>query len=136
MHKTFQDLYGIDISAKLQRANLSLDQYYLPYATAAPFLKHGGFSEEAEVRISVVVPRSPLPNESRKPKPILFRNGQNNTLTPYIQLFTDHGKKLPIRSVIVGPHQDQDAQLYAATYLLQQCGYDVPVRKSDIPFRI
>jgi hypothetical protein len=43
--------------------------------------------------------------------------------------------KLPVKSIIVGPHRHQDAQRAALEILLEQAGLEVPIRFSGIPFR-
>jgi hypothetical protein len=59
----------------------------------------------------------------------------NGTLTPYIELFKELGKHLPIKSVIIGPHQHQKSQTRAVELLLEQYGLHVPIRASGIPFQ-
>jgi hypothetical protein len=50
-------------------------------------------------------------------------------------LFAELPDKLPIKSVIVGPHPNQDLQRHAVELLLNRFDVAAPVRVSHIPFR-
>jgi hypothetical protein len=45
----------------------------------------------------------------------------------------DH--KLPIKSVVIGPHQHQANHRMAVELILEKHGLDIPIRMSGIPFR-
>lgn len=109
---------------------------YLPYVATAPRLKHPGFSEEREYRIIMCVDRSESRRKSKKKeKPISFR-GRDNYLLPYIALSAG-GKqrsKLPLVRIIVGPSHEPERRLKSIELLVRECGYDVPVNLSSIPF--
>jgi hypothetical protein len=128
---------GKDISAITGHKNF--DEAAILFAKTAPFLKHVGFSEEEEYRISMICLRlrrgfQKAKEEKRKLKPISFRS-RGSLVVPYIKLFEGFDKPLPIKSIIVGPHPYQDAQKEAALMLLESYGLDVEVRLSSIPYR-
>lgn len=105
--------------------------------------KHPGFSEEREIRI-VAVPadlssRDEVQSTVTLPpsKPILF-NMKNGTLVPYIALFGfEPGIRqmtLPIKKVIIGPHQSKDSRGKSVDLMLKKYGVDVEVVVSRIPY--
>ena len=102
----------------------------------APFLKHEGFSEEKEYRIiASCVRRTKMPEgETRRVKSIETRV-RNNLIIPYIELFDTRCVGPAMKSIIVGPHSDQDTQAEAVRLALESEGLDVPVRLSAIPYR-
>ncbi len=105
--------------------------------------KHGGFREEAEVRIVAVVTNDELQkvvqesDEKRSRKPVLFLE-KKGVLVPYIKLFGHeaNGKsnRLPISKVIVGPHPDKLKRQKAVEVLFEQQKIDAQVVVSDIPY--
>jgi hypothetical protein len=125
-----------DISAVTGRKNF--DKVVIDFVAAAPFLKHDGFREEKEYRIcAVAIRRSKIPAElKRYPKKIKFRS-RNGLIVPYIELFKDFPKMLPLKSVIVGPHQFQERQADSIRLALDEFHFsDVQVRLSAIPYRL
>jgi len=81
------------------------------------FIKHFGFEEEKEYRISVMpYTKEWLSNpdfnkenkEHKLSKEIKVRN-RNGTLVPYIELFKSKDN-LPIKAICVGPHPDKEAR--------------------------
>jgi hypothetical protein len=123
------------------------DDFARPFLSLAPFLKDASFEEENEYRIVALCNRPTVAdgNEKRLVKPIKFRARSTGQVIPYISLYeqpmTGFGLtrqpkvKLPIKSIIVGPHRHQDGQRAALEILLEQAGLDVPIRFSGIPFR-
>lgn len=111
-----------------------IDRAMARYLSVAPFLKHSGFAEEREYRLAVAcVQQNRLPSEAQLPaKPIEFRT-KNNLLVPYVRMFD--GSTLPIKSIIVGPHANQELQKESVERLLQLKGLSSEVRLSEIPFR-
>ena len=113
------------------------EDFAKPFFETAPFLKNLSFQEENEYRIVALCNR---PNagadDKRKSKLIQFRGRPNGQLVPYIALYGELGAKLPIKSIIVGPHPNLDGQRLAVEILLEQYNLDIPVRTSEIPFRI
>jgi Protein of unknown function (DUF2971) len=105
--------------------------------------KHSGFSEEREVGI-IAVPADPSSREEvQSPvnlppsKPMRF-NMKNGTLVPYIALFGLEvgGKRttLPIKKVIIGPHQSKDSRRKSVDLMLKKYGVDAEVVVSRIPY--
>jgi hypothetical protein len=135
MQDMFAEGAGVDIS-KLTGIR-SLDEFAQSFLGTAPFLKDRGFEEEREYRIVALAFRSSrLDSEAVPPaKPIKFKMRPNGTLAPYIELFKELGERLPIKSVVVGPHPNQKNQMRAVELLLEQYGLDVPIRASGIPFQ-
>lgn len=68
-------------------------------------------------------------------KPIRFRS-TNGVLVPYVSLIpSKDGGKLPIACVRSGPTKDAITTNLAVSLLLQENGFSVPIRRSDIPLR-
>ncbi len=113
----------------------NVDETISKYLSTAPFLKHFGFHEEREVRISLASVRArKLPKDAKAPaKPVEFRL-RNNLIVPFIRLFGE-GYKLPIKSMIIGPHPHQLLQKDAIERLLECKELDAEVRLSEIPLR-
>jgi hypothetical protein len=114
-----------------------LDEYWRPYVEAAPFLKDPSFHEENEYRL-VAVCYGPAIKETGTDRPrkgAAFKTRSNNNIVPYVDLFGELPDKLPIKSVIIGPHPNQDLQRHAVELLLDRFGIAAEVRVSRIPFR-
>jgi len=125
---------GIDVSAVTGRKNI--DKVMLAYVQGAPFFKHWGFSEEREYRIVAVCirPRKIAEGETRSPKWITFRQ-RNGLIVPYIELFERSNQPFPIKSIIIGPHPDQDKQAEAVAMALESEELEAAIRISGIPYR-
>lgn len=101
-----------------------------------PFLKTPRFQEENEYRLVVAATRpSKTSEETRATIPIHFREGAAGAVVPYIRLFETLDAKLPIKSIIVGPHRDQENQYNAVSLLLEENDLEVPVHRSDTTLR-
>jgi hypothetical protein len=117
------------------------DDFARPFLSLAAFLKDASFEEENEYRIVALCNRPTVSddNEKRLVKPIKFRGRSSGQVVPYISLYeqpTGQPKvKLPVKSIIVGPHRHQEGQRAALEILLEQAGLEVPIRFSGIPFR-
>jgi hypothetical protein len=114
-----------------------LDPIVFEFCKVAPFLKHDGFQEEQEYRIVAARLRadSIAPKAKQRAKQIEFRS-RDGLIVPYIELFKDSKRSLPITSVIVGPHPSQDKQAAAVRMALDSNGFSkATVRLSEIPFR-
>jgi hypothetical protein len=118
--------------------------YIRPFLRSAPFMKHFGFREENEYRIVAPCYRTKVNKiataEEQKIadfhfKPMELRRRGDGTLIPYIELFKDLGRPLPIVSILVGPHSNQEHQKNALELFLEQRGFDIPVRVSHLPYR-
>lgn len=127
--------HDIDIS-DVTGPEQSLDKLFLSFLTTAPFLKNSGFKEECEYRISALcIRKQKIPKGMDKaPKTIKFRS-RDAMIIPYIDLFSTLGKKLPLKSIVVGPHLRQVEQVEAAKLLVETYDYNVPIRVSEIPLR-
>jgi hypothetical protein len=114
-----------------------IEDFARPFLSVAPFLKHFGFREESEYRIAAMCnrPTKSEPGEKRPIKEIRFRSRQDGNVIPYIALYEGLRKPLPIRSVIVGPHAQQENQRVAVELLLERCKINANVRVSGTPFR-
>jgi hypothetical protein len=114
----------------------NIDEAIRDYILVAPFLKHAGFSEEREYRMVLAPVRKRHGDKGFKGehKPIKFRI-RNSSIVPYVELFETKEAALPIKSVIVGPHIDQEMQQEAVEMILEDAGIAAPVRTSQIPFR-
>jgi len=125
---------GKDVSKVTGRKNAN--EVLLKYAQTAPFLKHRSFREEAEYRMVFVCLRaSKIPDgEERSIKEIKVRQ-KAGLLIPYIELFGTENMSAAVKSIIVGPHPLQDKQEEAAKMFLESEALEVPVRKSEIPYR-
>lgn len=133
MREMYQSL-GIDISKITGSKNI--EDVYEPFVKLAPFLKNPSFAEENEYRIAAVVFRGKAINatEKRPAQKIFFRDRQG-LIMPYIRLFSKLESKLPITSILVGPHPYQLSQKEAIQIAVEQLGLDIQVRLSTIPFR-
>jgi hypothetical protein len=107
------------------------------FLARAPFIKHYGFSEEEEYRIVAMPNRRTKadPGEKREIKDIHFRTGTDGNVVPYIALYEEMCKPLPIQSIIVGPHARQDNQRLAVELLLERFEVNAAVRVSESTFR-
>jgi hypothetical protein len=114
-----------------------MDTVMIAFANTAPFLKHEGFQEEEEYRIVAGrVDQDIIGSEStRLMKEIKFRS-KEGLIVPYIKLFEESPRDLPITSIIVGPHPFQEKQEAAVRMALKSTLFsNADVRLSAIPFR-
>ena len=88
-----------------------------------PRFKHKGFEGELEWRL--VVQHETLRST------VNFRPNRN-VLVPYIKLGND---PLPLKYVRIGPGADLDLTERSIAVFLKAKGYEVPVRRSRVPFR-
>lgn len=124
-----------------------IDDFSRLFLSTAPFLKDPTFEEENEYRIVAMCNRPKMveKKDQRIVKPIKFRSRPAGQVIPYVALYEQPNPafggdrqpkiKLPIKSIIVGPCHYQDSQRTALEILLEQAGFDIPVRFSKIPFR-
>lgn len=103
------------------------------------FIKHFGFEEEKEYRISVMPytkdwQRSThFKKEKKSFKEIKVRN-RNGTLIPYIELFKSKDN-LPIKAICIGPHPDKEARAKSlSAYLDTMELNNVEIFYSDTPY--
>lgn len=126
--------HGKDASAVLGRGELV--DFVNHFVEVMPFLKPEGFHEEREYRMVALAYRK---SASLGPNPPLrntqFRESENGAVVPYISVFDGSDLKLPIKSVLIGPHPNQDNQQTAVELLLDQHGIDAKVRRSTLSLR-
>lgn len=117
--------------------NKTTQDFAHPYLITAPFLKDSSFEEEQEYRIVALCNRIGVtdPNDERRYKDLHFRTKLDGRITPYIKLFDQLEDDLPIKSIVVGPHPHQDAQLAAVHLVAEEHGIKCDIRPSRIPFR-
>jgi hypothetical protein len=117
--------------------NKTTEDFARPYLSTAPFLKDSSFEEEQEYRIVALCNRIGVtdPNDKRRYKCLNFRTRPDGRITPYIKLFDQLADDLPIKSIVVGPHPHQDAQVAAVRLVAEEHGIKCDIRPSRIPFR-
>lgn len=117
--------------------NKNIDECIKYLITVAPFMKHAGFREECEYRMVLSPVRSRVFDKEPKfqgaPKPIKFRDRAGG-ITPYIEIKEFPKNRLPIKSIVVGPHPNQNNQRDAVALLLESVGLNVAIKTSDIPY--
>lgn len=63
---------------------------------------------------------------------------KNNLIVPYVEMPTkdlNNGKLLPITSIIIGPGEEQELVKQSVEDFIRAKGYDVEIKKSEIPYR-
>ena len=126
--------HGVDISEVTGRVEIDTVVQHL--MAAAPFLKHPGFHEEKEYRITAPCFRRSKASDDEKDKVKKIKTRvRNGLVTPYIELFEDFSVGSAIKAIIVGPHPQQDKQAEAVRMALESENIDATVRCSDIPYR-
>lgn len=115
----------------------SLGDYARKFLGTAPFIKHPDFKEEREYRIVALCTR-PGKNEGDDARPhreLRFRTRSDGSVIPYIALYEGLDRRLPIKSIIIGPHARQEEQRLAVDLLLEQHDVKAEVKLSSTPFR-
>jgi hypothetical protein len=99
-------------------------------------VKHRGFKEEKEYRVTAALPKSERKvSGNLAHRTIKFRLGASGTPVPYIELFREENFYLPIKEIVVGPSRDKFERKNALDLLIEKKGLDIWVRESDIPYR-
>lgn len=120
----------------------SFEPLYQPIISLSCLYKHWGFAEEQEVRIAAVPANKDIYNQhkqdggAKEQKPISAfpRNGM---LIPYIELLkksAPENKKLPIKSIIIGPHKKATERQKTVEQFVSANGYEIEVMTSEIPY--
>jgi len=114
-----------------------LQDFMIPFFEVVPFLKDDGFAEEKEYRsVTLCIrPRHRPDIDKRAVREVQFRVSARGNVVPYVTLFSDLPQQLAIKSIIIGPHHNQENQRKAVSLLLEQTGVDASIRLSDIPYR-
>ena len=114
-----------------------LEDFMVPFFQVVPFLKNDGFSEEREYRSATLCIRpGHRPDIDRRViRDVYFRVSPRGGVVPYVKLFDQLEKGLSIKSVIIGPHQNQENQRKALSLLLEQNKVKAEIRISNIPLR-
>jgi Protein of unknown function (DUF2971) len=115
---------------------LNLQDSFGPFIAGITCYKHQGFREEFEIR-AVTIPatqefagqvQAENPGVSLRPikPPLVDERGR-----PFVSLFSDLNRKLPIRRIIVGPsvHQAENAERARAVV-----GDAIPIKLSKTPY--
>lgn len=119
------------------------EAFFEPIFSLAMRHKHRGFREESEVRFSAVTSMNDrLPDGVRdvgdnRPKKVVHFIQRGGILVPYISLFErPNGEKarLPIQTIVVGPHPEKLKRKKAIEKLLDQLEIEAKVVTSDIPY--
>jgi hypothetical protein len=107
-----------------------------PFFETLPFLKAHGFREEREYRMVAIAYRRGISSDLKAPlREIQFRSDRNGSVVPYIAVFDESGLKLPIKSILIGPHSNQDNQQTAVELLLDRHSIQAEVRRSKLSLR-
>lgn len=121
----------------------AFEEMFDPITSLSCLTKHWGFHEENEVRVVAILGKDHFVQEARKlgedrPDKFVHHFSRSGVLVPCINLFEDLtsnlGKKLPIKSIIVGPHPDKLKRKQSVELLLKQYGVQAEVTVSDIPY--
>jgi len=125
---------GKDASEVLGRTELR--EFVRPFVQTMPFLKPHGFREEREYRMVSIAYRRGISSELKAPlRDIQFRSDETGSVVPYIAVFDKSELKLPIKSILIGPHPNQDNQQAAVELLLDQHEVKAEVRRSKLSLR-
>lgn len=120
-----------------------LAEIYAPITSLSCLTKHWGFHEEREVRIVALVGKDEFVKEARKlgetrPDKFVHHVSRAGELVPCINLFEglalNQHNRLPIKSIIVGPHPDKWKRKQSIELLLKQHGIKADVTVSDISY--
>jgi hypothetical protein len=96
---------------------------YTTYSANSSRFKHSGFEDEREWRLVV--------QHETVRSTVSFR-ANRNVLVPYINLGTS---PLPLKYVRIGPGAGLDLTERSIAVSLEAKGYNVPVKRSRVPFR-
>ena len=99
---------------------IRFDHYTRPFLQTLPFLKDPGFAEEREYRLAALCnrPGKAAETDTRRVREVEFRESAQGGVVPYIRVFDGLEQRLPIKGILVGPHQNQDNQITALQLLL------------------
>jgi hypothetical protein len=123
---------GVDISIFAKKKDFN--EVYEPFVATLPFLKDSSFEEEREYRIVAAVARPSLLKEPKNAGGEIEFQKRGNMVTPYVKLFRGIDRKLPIKSIIVGPHRFQEKQKYAVMLACERFELKPAVKISTVPF--
>lgn len=137
-----EDLVFEGDEEKFQEKAMVLFEPILALATRH---KHGGFSEEKEVRMTMipvtedeVLEKDLRESETKIKKGIQYRI-RNGMLVPFINLFENTSTDadidgLPITKIIIGPHPDREKRKKSIESMLKQLNINADVFISEIPY--
>lgn len=130
------------LDAVLSKANGSemIEDGFAPFAAATTLFKHHGFREENEVRI-VAIPGTQALSDATKAafpeqfveRPILepHKVGAGKGARSHVSLFSQTGRALPLKRVIVCPGPEQQARL---DYAKVRISPGIELVRSEIPW--
>ena len=113
---------GLDVDGASALSNAHAYVLSKEFLFCAPFIKHVGFREENEWRLAIVF--------HEEPDEVQFRLGEAGLL-PYLTIPSNS----TIRSVIIGPRNEQQQSLRCLQLLLRKSNDEIALRASSIPFR-
>jgi hypothetical protein len=114
---------------------IAIDPVIIDFVLNAFYAKNDAFEEEQEYRIiGARVSRDKIRKKSKRhEKEVKFRP-KGGLIVPYVELFKKSKRRLPLTSIIVGPHRFQDKQAAAVMLALQSSPFaKAKVRLSNIP---
>ena len=132
MLKFFDDYFQY----KTEEIPEALEKHALILIKCLCRIKHLGFGEEKEYRVTAGLPESKRKvSGNLVHRTIKFRPSASGTLVPYVELFREEDFYLPIKEIVIGPSRDMNERKDALDLLIKKKKLDIPVRKSDIPYR-
>jgi hypothetical protein len=116
---------------------IEVDPIIADFALNAFYAKNDAFEEEQEYRIIAArVRKDKIKKGKRREKEIKFR-AKGGLVVPYVEFFKRPKRRLPITSIIVGPHPYQEKQADAVMLALQSSPFaKAKMRLSNIPLKL
>ncbi len=106
-----------------------------PFVTATSRYKHRAFKEECEVRIvAIPLDDDDIPPDHKSQKATKKVHTRENDIA-YIELFDANSGTLPIRRIVVGPHQEQEHLAAVAKELARRQGFAVQCSDTPLIYR-
>ena len=98
------------------------------FLDAGPRMKHLAFEEESEWRVVLLHGKRNSPQVKHRPG--------RSMLVPYVSVrLGTKERPMPIQEIIIGPNPHPDLDSEAVKGLCRQCGMNIEVRNSRIPYR-
>lgn len=114
---------------------------YWSLVDVASTIKHQGFAEEDELRFVFYVQNCKVTKQDnpkatlKRQGPVFYHDAGGFKTIPRIHLFENSGSHLPIKRIIVGPHENKEKHAAELRNWLEIHGHKIPVTISQIPFR-
>lgn len=129
-YKVILDLYKryyekvSSINEKQERFNYMVQQLSTLSVIASPYIKHKAYQYEEESR---------LIKFKKDAKDVKYRCNANGNVIPYIEIPI---KKEYLVEIIIGPCANDELVYRTLKPELLQLGIDIPIEKSEVPYRI